>query len=46
MTHLLGRIPYEDLTPEPPVLAPRPPITDDYVRPPKESQHLVPDVVP
>ncbi len=46
MTHLLGRIPYEDLTPEPPVLAPRPPITDDYVRPPKETQHLVPDVVP
>jgi polyphosphate kinase 2 len=46
MTHLLGQVPYEDLTPEPPVLPPRPPITDDYVRPPKESQHIVPDVVP
>ena len=46
MTHLLAQVPYEDLTPEPPVLPPRPPITDDYVRPPKESQHVVPDVVP
>jgi polyphosphate kinase 2 len=46
MTHLLAQVPYEDLTPEPPVLPPRPPVTDDYVRPPKESQHLVPDVVP
>jgi polyphosphate kinase 2 len=46
MTHLLGQIPYEDLTPEPPSLPPRPPVHDDYVRPPKESQHLVPDVVP
>jgi polyphosphate kinase 2 len=46
MTHLLAQVPYEDLTPEPPVLPPRPPVTDDYVRPPKDSQHLVPDVVP
>ncbi|HJX44039.1 MAG TPA: polyphosphate kinase 2 [Geodermatophilus sp.] len=46
MTHLLAQVPYEDLTPEPPVLPPRPPVTDDYVRPPKEDQHLVPDVVP
>ncbi len=46
MTHLLGQVPYEDLTPEAPQLPPRPPIEDDYVRPPKESQHLVPDVVP
>jgi polyphosphate kinase 2 len=46
MTHLLAQVPYEDLTPEPPVLPPRPPVTDDYVRPPKEGQHLVPDVVP
>jgi polyphosphate kinase 2 len=46
MTHLLAQVPYEDLTPEPPTLPPRPPVTDDYVRPPKESQHLVPDVVP
>ncbi|WP_217897513.1 polyphosphate kinase 2 [Geodermatophilus saharensis] len=46
MTHLLGQVPYEDLTPDPPALPPRPPITDDYVRPPKDSQHIVPDVVP
>ncbi len=46
MTHLLTQIPYEDLTPEAPELPPRPPIHEDYVRPPKESQHLVPDVVP
>jgi polyphosphate kinase len=47
MTHLLGQVPYDDLTPEaPPKLPPRPPVRKDYVRPPKESQHLVPDVVP
>jgi polyphosphate kinase len=46
MTHLLGQVPYEDLTPHAPELPPRPTIEDDYVRPPKESQHIVPDVVP
>jgi polyphosphate kinase 2 len=47
ITHLLDQVPYEDLTPEaPPQLPPRPPVRMDYVRPPKESQHLVPDVVP
>jgi polyphosphate kinase len=47
ITHLLGQVPYEDLTPEaPPKLPPRPPVRKDYVRPPKESQHIVPDVVP
>ena len=46
MTHLLSQVPYDDLTPSAPVLPPRPEVTDDYVRPPKESQHLVPDVVP
>ncbi len=47
MTHLLGQVPYEDLTPEAPEeLPPRPPVHDDYVRPPRESQRLVPDVVP
>jgi polyphosphate kinase 2 len=46
ITHLLGQVPYEDLTPEAPVLPPRPPTDDDYVRPPRESQRLVPDVVP
>ena len=44
--HLLEQVPYEDLTPEAPVLPPRPPIDSDYVRPPMESQHIVPDVVP
>jgi len=46
MTHLLGQIPYEDLTPEAPKLPPRPRVRSDYARPPKESQKLVPDVVP
>lgn len=46
MTHLLGQVPYEDLTPEAPDLPPRPPIADDYVRPLKERLRLVPDVVP
>ena len=42
ISHLLGRIPYEDLTPEPVTLPPR---TDDvgYVRPPRDDQNLVPD---
>jgi polyphosphate kinase len=46
MTHLLDQVPYEDLTPEPPELEPRPPVDEDYVRPPKDSQRFVPDVVP
>jgi polyphosphate kinase len=47
MTHLLAQVPYEDLTPEaPPKLPPRPRVHSDYSRPPKESQNLVPDVVP
>ncbi len=46
MTHLLSQVPYEDLTPSAPTLPPRPPVADDYVRPPKESQHIIPDVVP
>jgi polyphosphate kinase 2 len=46
ITHLLGQVPYEDLTPEAPELPPRPPVDEDYVRPPKESQHVVPDVLP
>ena len=45
INHLLTQVPYEDLTPEPPRLPPRPPVRSDYIRPPKESQHLVPDVV-
>ena len=46
ITHLLGQVPYEDLTPEAPELPPRPLIEQDYVRPPLESQNIVPDVVP
>jgi polyphosphate kinase 2 len=46
ISHLLGQVPYEDLTPEAPDLPARPPVEDDYVRPPKESQHVVPDVAP
>jgi len=43
ITHLLGMIPYEDLTPEPIVLPPR---QDDkgYVRPPITDQTFVPQV--
>jgi polyphosphate kinase 2 len=46
MSHLLTQVPYDDLTPEPPKLPPRPPVRDDYVRPPRSSQHFVPDVSP
>jgi polyphosphate kinase 2 len=44
ISHLLSQVPYEDLTPRVPVLPPRPPISDGYVRPPKEGQHYVPDI--
>jgi polyphosphate kinase 2 len=46
MTHLLSQVPYEDLTPQVPKLPPRPQVRDDYVRPPKQTQKFVPDVVP
>ncbi|MGY1809607.1 polyphosphate kinase 2 [Blastococcus sp. SYSU D00669] len=46
ISHLLTQVPYEDLTPAAPVLPPRPPVRDDYVRPPRSSQHFVPDVCP
>ena len=46
INHLLTQVPYEDLTPEAPELPPRPPMEEDYVRPPKESQHFIPDVTP
>jgi polyphosphate kinase len=44
--HLLSQFPYEDLTPPAQDLPPRPPISRDYVRPPKSSQHIIPDVIP
>ncbi len=43
ITHLLNQIPYDDLTPEPIVLEPRPP-QESYVRPPMEDQNFVPDI--
>jgi len=47
MSHLLTMVPYEDLTPSAPELPARPKVSDEgYVRPPKESQHIIPDVVP
>jgi len=44
MAHLLSQIPYEDLTPEPLELPPRPPATHGYVRPPMEDQTFVPEI--
>ena len=44
--HLLGQVPYEDLTPVPPKLPPRPKVKETYVRPPREMQKIIPDVVP
>ncbi len=44
ISNLLTQVPYEDLTPVAPELPPRPKLEEDYVRPPKEMQHLVPDV--
>jgi polyphosphate kinase len=46
MSHLLGQVPYQDLTPRVPKLPPRPKVKSDYVRPARETQRLVPDVVP
>ena len=42
ITHLLGHIPYEDLTPEPIVLPPRQKDTG-YVRPPMSDQTFIPE---
>lgn len=41
ISHLLGRVPYEDLTPEPIELPPRPD-TSAYERPPHAEQNFVP----
>jgi polyphosphate kinase len=40
--HILSKIPYEDLTPEPMELPPRNPPSPDYVRPPLNEQFFVP----
>ncbi len=42
ISHLLSKVPYEDLTPEPIVLPPRQ-TDDNYVRPPMSTQTFVPE---
>lgn len=42
ISHLLSKVPYEDLTPEPLVLPPRQ-ADSGYVRPPMSDQTFVPD---
>ena len=46
IAHLLGLIPYEDLTPKPHKLLPRPQRKKGYVRPPITEQNFVPDQYP
>ena len=43
ISHLLGQLHYEDLTPEPLELPPRPPPIRGYVRPPMDEQTFVPE---
>lgn len=43
ISHFLSMVPYDDLTPEPIVLEPRPP-QKEYVRPQMEEQSFVPEV--
>ncbi len=43
ITHLLGMIPYKDLTPSPPHL-PKRPDAGTYVRPPLDDQTFVPEI--
>jgi polyphosphate kinase 2 len=43
ITHILSHIPYQDVTPPPLDLPPRRPLDDNYVRPPKWEQNIVPD---
>jgi polyphosphate kinase 2 len=45
ISHLLGLVPYEDLTPEPITLPPRQPGAE-YVRPPMSDQTFVPELYP
>jgi polyphosphate kinase len=42
IAHLLDQIPYEDLTPDPVELPPRPEPDEDYDRPPMDHQTFVP----
>jgi polyphosphate kinase 2 len=43
ISHLLSMVPYQDLTPEPIKLTPRPE-SSNYIRPPMDDQTFVPDV--
>jgi polyphosphate kinase 2 len=43
IAHILSKIPYKDMTPEPIELPPRTPV-GDYVRPPMSEQYYVPEV--
>jgi polyphosphate kinase len=43
LRHILSMIPYEDVTPAPIELPPRPPADTHYVRPPRQSHIIVPD---
>lgn len=43
ISHILSKIPYEDITPPPIELPPRAP-AEDYVRPPRNEQFFVPQV--
>ncbi|MCO7222971.1 polyphosphate kinase 2 [Pleionea sp. CnH1-48] len=43
ISHLLSQIPYEDLTPDP-IELPKRVIDHDYVRPPMQHQHFVPEI--
>lgn len=41
--HILNTIPYQDVTPPPITLPPRPPADEHYIRPPRESHLIIPD---
>jgi polyphosphate kinase 2 len=43
IAHILSKVPYEDMTPEPSELPPRAP-EGDYVRPPRGEQFSVPEI--
>jgi hypothetical protein len=43
LRHLLSLVPYEDATPPPITLSPRPPPDLSYTRPPREAHYIVPD---